>query len=292
VDERMERLIERLVRDDRVGPSIVYRGLRPADPSRHGEPALGWPRDAAGCMRALGVGRLYSHQCELLDAAMRGENAVVATPTASGKTLAYLVSFLARRDLQPEARALFLYPLKALARDQMGAVRTFLEPLGLGPAAAADVYDGDTPEAARRRMRREPPAVLISNPDMVHMGMLPYHDAWAGFLRRLKLIVIDEAHVYRGVFGAHVHHVLRRLIRLARHHGGDPLVLAGSATIGSPGEMVGCLTGEPVTTIEASGAPTSIRHVLFVEPEMVSPYTVATHVVARCVESGDRKSVV
>ncbi len=287
----MKELIRELVRDSKIAPHVVYRGLAEGRAARFAEPRDGWPQGAKDAAAALGVRRLWSHQAEALDCVASGANALLATPTASGKTLAYLLGFLARRAVDPEARAVFVYPLKALARDQLATIRRALEPLGLDATEAADVYDGDTPEALRRRIRRSPPAVIVTNPDMLHLGIVPSHDTWSAFLGRLALVVVDEAHVYRGIFGAHVHHVLRRLLRVARLHGADPRVLAGSATIGAPEAFIETLVGERFTVIADAGAPASPRHVLFLTPEFASPYTVATHVLGRSVAQAHKTIV-
>ena len=284
----MESFLASLVKDTRIGPYAVYRGAAPARPARLEEPSVPWPPGAREALDALGIERLYAHQAEALERAVRGQNVLLATPTASGKTLAYLMAFLAARRHDAGARAIFLYPLKALARDQLAVVRRVLAPLGYSAAEAAEVYDGDTPEALRRRIRRAPPAVILTNPDMLHLGILPSHDTWGGFLAQLGLVVVDEAHVYRGIFGAHVHHTLRRLLRLARHHGARPLVMAGSATIGEPQAFVETLTGEPFAAIRDSGAPAALRHVLFLDPRGESPYTIATRVVGQAVAAGHK----
>jgi DEAD/DEAH box helicase domain-containing protein len=284
----MESFLDRLVKDNRIGPYAVYRGVAPARPARLAEPNVPWPPGAREALGALGIGPLYAHQAEALERAARGQNVLLATPTASGKTLAYLMAFLAARRHDDGARAIFLYPLKALARDQLAVVRRVLAPLGYSAAEAAEVYDGDTPEALRRKIRRAPPAVILTNPDMLHLGILPSHDTWGGFLAQLGLVVVDEAHVYRGIFGAHVHHTLRRLLRLARHHGAHPLVMAGSATIGEPQAFVETLTGEPFAAIRDSGAPAALRHVLFLDPRGESPYTIATRVVGEAVAAGHK----
>lgn len=284
----MRRFIESLTRDGKLKPHLVYRGLAPGLDPVLAEPATGWPQGSREACRALGVTQLYRHQSAALDAIANGDNVLLATPTASGKTLAYLLSFLARRRVDPEARAVFVYPLKALARDQLTTIRRFLAPLGLSDSQAAEVYDGDTPDLLRRKIRKNPPAVLVTNPDMLHLGIIPSHETWGPFLARLSLIVIDEAHVYRGIFGAHVHHVLRRLLRLARHHGGSPRVLAGSATIGEPKAFIETLVGEPFTLIHESGAPAAPRHVLFFAPAAVSPYTVAVQLLAKAVAAGHK----
>ncbi|UCF67875.1 MAG: DEAD/DEAH box helicase, partial [Acidobacteriota bacterium] len=286
----MRRFVESLVQDSRIRRHVVYQGLAPRREARLVPLAQDTPGPVRAAVETVGARRLYSHQAEAIERIQHGKNLLLATPTASGKTLAYLLAFATARQADPRAHALFVYPLKALARDQLATIRRFLAPLGLDPAQAAEVYDGDTPESARRRIRRHPPAVVITNPDMLHLALLSYHDSWAGFLDRLGLVVLDEAHVYRGIFGAHVHHVIRRLLRLARVRGARPRLMAGSATIGDPGQFISTLTGEPFDVIAESGAPAAPRHVLFLEPDSVSPYTLATHLVARAVEAG-RKTI-
>ncbi len=284
----MRPFVESLASDPKLAKHVAYRGLAPGRDACVAEPASGWPAGARQAASALGVTALWSHQAAALDHVAAGRNALLATPTASGKTLAYLLAFLARRAVDPGARAIFVYPLKALARDQLATIRRFLAPLGYEAPEAAEVYDGDTTDNERRKIRRRPPAVLVTNPDMLHLGILPAHDTWAGFLEQLALVVLDEAHVYRGIFGAHVHHVLRRLLRLARLHGAEPQLLAGSATIGAPGAFIETLGGEPFEVVDASGAPAAPRHLLFVTPNGVSPYTVAVHALARAVDADHR----
>lgn len=283
----MRSFVESLAADRRIAPHVVYVGSAPARTATTARTEH-LPPGAAEALATLGVSSLYSHQARAVDAAAAGANVLLATPTASGKTAAYLLTYLLQREQNPAARALFLYPLKALARDQVGVVRRFLAPLGLPEEQLAEVYDGDTPEAQRRKIRKHPPLVLISNPDMLHLGLLPAHDTWGPFFAQLALVAIDEAHVYRGIFGAHVHHVLRRLHWSVRHHGGRPQWIAGSATIGAPQAFIETLTGEPFTVISQSGAPASLRHVLFLAPDAISPYTVAVQVVAEAVAAGHK----
>ena len=283
----MRSFVESLCREPKLARHVVYRGLAPGRPARAGEPS-GWPRGGREATRSLGIEALYVHQSEALDGVFAGRNVLLATPTASGKTLAYLLAYLARRAEDSDATALFVYPLKALARDQLGTIRRFLGSLGLEPEQAAQIYDGDTPDAMRRKIRKRPPAVVVTNPDMLHLGILPSHETWAPFLGHLQLVVLDEAHTYRGIFGAHVHHVLRRLLRLARVHGSRPRIVAGSATIGAPGEFIGTLTGEPFQVIDDCGAPAAPRHVVFFAPISVSPYTLATRAFAKAVEDGHK----
>jgi DEAD/DEAH box helicase domain-containing protein len=178
-----------------------------------------------------GVDTLYAHQREAWEAAQRGEHLIVTTGTASGKTLAFNLPVLDALARQPKDRVLYLYPTKALAQDQARALAELAV-----PRVRAAIYDGDTPQERRPQIRRWANAIL-TNPDMLHLGVLPRHDLWADVLHNLRYVVVDEAHVYRGVFGSHVANVLRRLRRLARVYGADPQFLFASATIANPGEL-------------------------------------------------------
>ena len=193
---------------------------------------------------------------------------VLATGTASGKSLVYQVPALAEAVATPGSHALFLFPLRALEQDQQQRLHAAAEALGLaaGERRAVAVYDGDTPTAERRRLRETPPAVLVTTPDMLHAGILPNHASWAPFFRGLRLVVVDELHTYRGIFGGHVAQVLRRLDRVAAHHGARPRVVAASATVANPGELAARLTGREPGLVERDGAPRPARHVLLMKP--------------------------
>src|SRR6476620_10522967 len=201
-----------------------------------------------------GVEQLYSHQVTALEAARAGRDFVVVTGTASGKTLCYNLPIL-EAAIDNDARALYLFPTKALAQDQL---KGLLELLALDEqfvkAIRPGVYDGDTPTAQRRRIRGEANLVL-SNPDMLHASVLPYHPKWAAFFSDLRYIVIDDIHPYRGILGAHVSAVLRRLMRICEHYGSQPVFLAASATIANPGELASRLIGRDVDVIDDDGSP-------------------------------------
>jgi DEAD/DEAH box helicase domain-containing protein len=214
---------------------------------------------------AIGVDRLYSHQRETWDRAARAEHVCVATGTASGKTLAFNLPVLDALARDPHTRALYLYPTKALAQDQFRA----LTALGLQGLRAA-IYDGDTPTEHRRQIRRTA-NVILTNPDMLHVGVLPNHDRWGDVLANLRFVVVDEAHVYRGVFGSHVGNVLRRLRRLARAYGSDPQLLLASATIANPGELGAALVGDPVSVVADDGGPRAERTVVLWNPPLLDP---------------------
>ena len=214
-----------------------------------------------------GIDRLYAHQAHAFELAAAGADFVIATPTASGKSLCYNLPVLQRLASDPNARALYMFPTKALARDQEESLHRFLRDADLPYAAVT--YDGDTPGDARRAAR-ERSRVLITNPDMLHTGILPHHTQWARFFAQLTHVVIDELHVYRGVFGSHFANVLRRLLRVARFHGSKPQVIFASATIGNAQEHASRMLGRPVELLAENGAPQGPRHVLIYNPPVVN----------------------
>jgi DEAD/DEAH box helicase domain-containing protein len=237
-----------------------------------------------------GVSELFTHQAAAWAAAARGEHLIVTTGTASGKTLAFNLPVLDALAREPKLRALYLYPTKALAQDQVRAL-TELGPPRVKPA----IYDGDTPGAERWQVRKWA-NLILTNPDMLHVGVLPHHDRWGDVLANLRYVVVDEAHVYRGVFGSHVGNVLRRLRRLARVYGADPQFLLASATIANPGELAERLLGVETTVIDDDGAPKAERTIAFWNPPLTdeelglraSPLGEAAQLMAALVERGIR----
>src|SRR6266404_2333387 len=211
---------------------------------------------------ALPFDALYAHQREAFDAAARGEHVILATGTASGKSLGFNLPVLDTIAREPKSRALYLYPTKALAQDQARALAELR-----APNVRAAIYDGDTPGERRWQIRKWA-NLILTNPDMLHVGVLPHHDRWADVLHNLAYVVVDEAHVYRGVFGSHVANVLRRLRRLARIYGAEPQFLLASATIANPGELVERLLGLPATVIGDDGAPRAERTVVLWNPPL------------------------
>jgi DEAD/DEAH box helicase domain-containing protein len=233
---------------------------------------------------------LYEHQRKAWDVAARGENLILATGTASGKSLAFNLPVLDAIAREPKERALYLYPTKALAQDQARALAELR-----APNVRAAIYDGDTPGERRWQIRRWA-NVILTNPDMLHVGVLPHHDRWADVLHNLRYIVVDEAHVYRGVFGSHVANVLRRLRRLARVYGASPQLLFASATIANPGELAAALGGIEATVVDHDAAPRAERTVALWNPELLdaelglraSPLGEASRLVAALVSRGLR----
>jgi DEAD/DEAH box helicase domain-containing protein len=234
-----------------------------------------------------GIPRLWSHQADALARVRAGRDVFVATPTASGKSLVYTLATAERVLARRSARALCLFPLKALEQDQLGKLRGDFAALPLLDAPTVEIYDGDTPPHLRKRIRDAPPSVLLTTPDMLHFGILPGHDAWKEFFRNLELVVVDEVHTYRGVLGAHFAQVLRRLLRVARHHGAEPRFVACSATVGNPERFARELFGRELDVVAQDGAPTPERWLATLEPE-ASAYTAAARLFRRCVRAGLR----
>src|SRR5919112_4172009 len=244
---------------DALGETVASLPPRPANlvepPKLHPE--------LMAALSKEGVERLYSHQREAYERVRAGENVVVATATASGKSLCYKIPAFENALMSAASRALLLYPTKALAQDQLGKIRAF-GLRGVHPAT----YDGDTPQALRADVRRRA-NIVLTNPDMLNIGILPNHETWADFLRNLRIVAVDEAHVLRGVFGSHVATVLRRLRRVANMHGGDPRFVLTSATINNPQELAERLTGLPFSLLDQDGASTGERRGIFRHPPLL-----------------------
>ena len=245
------------------GEEIAYAGVEPPrDPKLEPLPDDLDPR-VASALVGTGVTGLYRHQAEAWEAARRGENVVVTTGTASGKSLAFNLPVLDAIARDPKTRGLYLYPTKALSQDQARSLSE-LRLKGLRPA----IYDGDTPSERRWQIRKWS-NVVLTNPDMLHIGVLPHHDRWGDVLANLRYVVVDEAHVYRGVFGSHVANVLRRLRRLARIYDADPQFLLATATIANPGELALELTGEGATVVDRDTSARAEREVVLWNPPLL-----------------------
>ncbi len=234
----------------------------PAQAARFGAPARPWPGPVRRGLDLLGVRELYAHQTLAVDLIRSGRHVVVATPTASGKSLIYNLPVLEACHADRQARALYLFPLKALTQDQRRALDSLAASLFPTPTSA--IYDGDTPTSQRSRIRRNPPNVLFTNPDMLHLGILPSHERWAEFFANLKFVVVDEVHTYRGIMGSHMAWVFRRLIRLCRLHGADPTFVCSSATIANPEELASDLTGLDMSAVLDGAAASPPKHMLLV----------------------------
>jgi DEAD/DEAH box helicase domain-containing protein len=247
--------LDRIRQQPQYDGQLVHLERLPAREGRFADPSPALPAELARLIESRDIHRLYTHQVAALEAARAGRDVVIVTGTASGKTLCYNLPILERCLQDPDARALYLYPTKALAQDQL---RGMLGLLSAGEqstqAITPGVYDGDTPRAQRQRIRHESRMVL-SNPDMLHAAILPYHPKWAGLFSSLRYIVLDEVHQYRGILGANVACVLRRLLRICEHYGSRPRFLCTSATIANPGELVTRLIGRDPVVVDDDGAP-------------------------------------
>jgi DEAD/DEAH box helicase domain-containing protein len=233
-------------------------------------PMPDWIRhELAEAYAAKGITRLYSHQAEASDLIHRGRNVVIVTPTASGKTLCYNLPVLNEIIENQDVRALYLFPTKALAQDQLAE----LNDLGkrLGDQFGVFTYDGDTPSDARRSIRQKG-HVVLTNPDMLHSGILPHHTKWTRLFENLRYVVIDELHMYRGVFGSHLANVLRRLKRICRFYGRNPQFIFSSATIANPGELAARLIGSDVEVLDGNGAPSAEKYFIFYNPPVVNKF--------------------
>jgi DEAD/DEAH box helicase domain-containing protein len=253
--------------DSKTGPNISTWRVLPARPAV----LVGFPDDLplelVSALRARGIRSLYSHQAAAWEHSRRGENVVLATGTASGKTLAYNLPVLAAILDNPDTRALYLFPTKALTQDQNAGLTGLLD-RSAGFTLKSAIYDGDTPQAQRALIRKNS-NIIFSNPDMLHTGILPHHTNWADFFRSLRFVVIDEVHTYRGVFGSHVANVIRRLKRVALFYGASPQFILTSATIANPAELAAKLIEAPVALVDVDGSVRGERHFLIYNPPVI-----------------------
>ena len=263
----VDQLAEKLRRDSLFMENVVRWEELPAREARYGDYPIGLDERLRPVLRQRGVQQLYSHQAHSIAATMRGEDVVVVTPTASGKTMCYNLPVLDSILKNPDARALYLFPTKALSADQVSELYELIQAMGVD--IKTYTYDGDTPGAARRAVRQAG-HIVVTNPDMLHSGILPHHTKWVKLFENLRYIVIDEIHTYRGVFGSNLANVLRRLMRLCDFYGSHPQFILCSATIANPKELAETLTGRPVTLINDNGAPMGKRHFVFYNPPVIN----------------------
>lgn len=263
----VDQLAEKLRRDNLFMANVVRWEELPAREARYGDYPIGLDERLRPVLRQRGVQQLYSHQAHSIAATMRGEDVVVVTPTASGKTMCYNLPVLDSILKNPDARALYLFPTKALSADQVSELYELIQAMGVD--IKTYTYDGDTPGAARRAVRQAG-HIVVTNPDMLHSGILPHHTKWVKLFENLRYIVIDEIHTYRGVFGSNLANVLRRLMRLCDFYGSHPQFILCSATIANPKELAETLTGRPVTLINDNGAPMGKRHFVFYNPPVIN----------------------
>jgi DEAD/DEAH box helicase domain-containing protein len=274
----------------RLGQQVVHHEKLAAHPAVFGKNRIGWPLALEEALKEMGIDALYQHQASATDAVRRGENVIVSTPTASGKSLIYNLPVFEQIMRAPDSTALYLFPLKALAQDQLRAIQELASMLPEELVPSAAIYDGDTTAYKRKKLRDRPPNILISNPDMLHLSMLGYHSAWSGFFARLTHVILDEVHTYRGIFGSHMAWVLRRLQRICAYYGSRPQFILSSATVANPDELARDLLGEEATVISKSGAPRAKRNFIFLNP-LDSAATAASQLIEASLKRGLRTIV-
>jgi DEAD/DEAH box helicase domain-containing protein len=252
-------------------PIVTAAHRLPATQAAFAPYPTGTDERLVSALRARGIEQLYTHQAEAFEHVLARRNVVTITPTASGKTLCYNGPVLNAILQDPATRALYLFPTKALAQDQLAELHTLSEIVTRDSDLELGVftYDGDTPADARRAIRGKA-HVVLSNPDMVHSGILPHHPRWAKLFENLRFVIIDELHAYRGVFGSHLANIMRRLQRICRHYGSDPVFICSSATIANPRELAEGLIGRRFELVEQNGAPRGEKFFLFVNPPVVN----------------------
>jgi DEAD/DEAH box helicase domain-containing protein len=263
-------VLEHLLQEPSLARGVVHHEIVPAREAEYADVPTWLDHRIRAGLAARGIQRLYCHQAEAMESVRAGHDVVVVTPTASGKTLCYTLPTLQAIAEDPAARALFLFPTKALGQDQVAEFAELSRAAGLSVSAAT--YDGDTPAPIRSAVRKAG-QVVVTNPDMLNSAILPHHTKWFQLFEQLRIIVIDELHTYRGVFGSHVANVIRRLLRLCAHYRSRPVIVCCSATIGNPAQLAAMLTGRTARLIDRNGAPAGERHVLLVDPPILDPAT-------------------
>jgi len=282
--EKIEAFLRFLRNGPRYSSKIAHVEEIPAHEAGFGQLTRALPVTINHYLQAHRISGLYSHQVEAIETIRRGKNVVVATATASGKTLVYNLSVWEQILKDSKTRALYIFPTKALTQDQLGTIQEFT-PFCKSGQVTAHIYDGDTSAYERTKTKKHPPNILLTNPDMLQMGILPFHSAWKNFLGGLRFVILDELHTYRGIFGTHTSHILRRLKRILQLYGSKPQFIASSATIDTPEEFAQNLTGEKFISISKDGAPSGRKYFVLWESE-ASAYTEAVDIFIRCLDQG------
>src|SRR5260370_6144468 len=263
----VEFVLDRLIAQDEFRSHLTLDHTLPARQARY----AGFPDSLdirlGQALAARGISRLYTHQAQATSLALAGKDLVVVTPTASGKTACYNLPVLQALLKDPEARALYLCPTKALAQDQLAELHGLVGELKVD--LKTYTYDGDTPVSAHHAIRQAG-HIVVTNPDMLHTGVLPHHTRWVKLFANLRYVVIDELHAYRGVFGSHLANVLRRLWRVCPFYDSHPVVICCSATIANPTHLAERLTGRTVTLVDDDGAPSGPTRLLFYNPPVIN----------------------
>ncbi|MBW1783478.1 MAG: DEAD/DEAH box helicase [Deltaproteobacteria bacterium] len=284
----LSQYINRLKAHPDFRDAFVYHRFLPSRRPRFGA-RLDLLIETRDTMKRLGLDRLYSHQTEAVTHLRNGSHLLVATETASGKSLIYNIAVIEEILKNHDAKALYIFPLKALEQDQLKNLSMWLDGIG-SRKISADIYDGDTTPYRRKKIREKPPAILFTNPDMLHRGILAYHENWETLLGNLSFVVLDEVHTYRGIFGSHLNQVIRRLKRLCRRYGSSPRFVLLSATISNPKAFGEKLIEERIDVVRSTGNPRAGQHFLFLNPEQSANYYSAKLFV-ECIRNGFRTIV-
>ncbi|MDD2561873.1 MAG: DEAD/DEAH box helicase [Eubacteriales bacterium] len=263
----LDQLLDQLKTDTDFMSCVTNWEVSPAREARHASWPDGLHPKVLGALAGAGIGKPYTHQAQAIQLAEQGRDVCVVTPTASGKTLCYNVPILNAIMADQDTRALYLFPTKALSQDQVASLYELITSMDVD--IKTYTYDGDTPAAARKAIRQAG-HVVVTNPDMLHSNILPHHTKWVKLFENLRYIVIDEIHSYRGIFGANLANVLRRLLRLCDFYGSKPQFILCSATIKNPGELAEKLIGRAVDVVDDNGSPAGVRHVIFYNPPVVN----------------------
>ncbi len=258
--------LQALAKSERLGGQVAYQTVLPEHPARWLPINATWSDAIQNALRSQGIRQLYQHQSQAIDLIRDGQHIIVATPTASGKTLIYNLPVLEKFEKNTRSKSLYIFPLKALAQDQLRAFEQAAANFEVTKPTAA-IYDGDTTAYRRKQIREAPPNVILTNPEMLHLSFLAYHRSWQEFFKDLQTVVVDEVHTYRGVMGSHVAQIFRRLHRICRRYGSSPNFVFSSATVSEPALLARQLTGLKVQQITQSGAPRGKRHIVFINPE-------------------------
>lgn len=264
----LERLLSVWRSQAEVSENVVKWHIEPERAAQWVDFPASLHPSVAAALKSSGIFQLYSHQALAFEAALQGDHLVAVTGTASGKTLCYNLPVVDALARQPELRALYIFPTKALTQDQLKGLNSLTASINPRPAAA--IYDGDTSSATRPKIRGQA-CIILTNPDMVHISILPHHTLWADFFRNLQFVVIDEIHMYRGIFGSHLANLVRRIKRVAAFYGSYPQFFLTSATIGNPQELAERLIEAPVRVLERDGSPHGRQHFLLYNPPIVNP---------------------
>ncbi|MBN1847905.1 MAG: DEAD/DEAH box helicase [Deltaproteobacteria bacterium] len=268
------------------GPAFIHHRYVPPHAPQYG-PEIKLNTEIRRILEMSEIRQFYRHQTEAIQYIRQGEHVIIATPTASGKSMIYNLTVMEALLQNRSSKALYLFPLKALEQDQFKTLSFFINGLGKQKDISINIYDGDTTPYMRTKIRNHVPQILFTNPDMLHRGIMAYHHKWQKFFETLSFVIIDEVHTYRGIFGSHMNQVIKRLKRICAFHGSKPRFVLLSATVQNPKEFGETLIDETLRIIDTSGSPRAGQHVVFLNPT-ISPNFSAARLFAHCIQSGFR----